>query len=326
MKIIGLEEHWWTAELSDALRRVTGDARDDAVAQLVNPARDQRMRDAGEGRLADMRECGVDLQVLSVGPPATQSLPAADAVPMARDLNDRLAAAVTAHPNRFAAFATLPTPDPDAAAAELERAVTQLGCVGTMINGRTGDRMLDDPAYDDIFAVAARLDVPVYIHPQIPARAVRTALYSGLDPTVEVALATGGWGWHMEAGLAALRLILRGTLDRHPDLKLILGHWGEMLTYWVERVNRISPLTGLDREIAEYVRDNLYVTPSGIFHERLLRRSVVIVGAEHILFSTDYPFGFAPEKGARHFLENAPLSQEEIELIAHGNAERLLRL
>jgi uncharacterized protein len=264
--------------------------------------------------------------VLSVSTPATQGLAPADAVPMARDLNDLAAATVARRPEHFAAFATLATPNPDAAASELERAVTHLGMVGAMVHRRTGDRMLDDPAFDDVFAVAARLRVPVYIHPQIPPRAVRRAYYSGFDPVTANGLATGARGWHMEAGLAALRLILRGIFDRHPDLAIVLGHWGEMLPFWLDRVTELSPFTTLDRPIADYVRHNVYVTPAGIFKHHLLRHAIEVVGVDHILFSTDYPFQYAPQGGAHRFLQTAPIDHAAKHAIAHANAERLLRL
>jgi uncharacterized protein len=217
-------------------------------------------------------------------------------------------------------------PDPAAAAGELEHAVCTLGMVGAMIHGRTGDRMLDDPAFDDVFAMAERLQVPIYIHPQIPPRAVRRAYYSGFDPVTANGLATGAWGWHMETGLAALRLILRGTFDRYPDLTIVLGHWGEMLPFWLDRVNEISPFTSLERSIAEYVRHNIYVTPAGIFKHHLLQHTIDIIGVDHILFSTDYPFQYTPDGGARRFLETAPIDDAAKHAIAFDNAQRLLRL
>ena len=328
MKIIALEEHWWTRELLDTLNAVIGDQHDDGLNlfSLASPDVEERMEDAAERRLADMRQMGVDMQVLSVGPPATQSLPAHDAITLARELNDQLSEAVRAHPRHFAGFATLPTADPEAAASELERAVTKLGLAGTLINGRTADRMLDAPEFDVIFQVASQLDVPIYIHPQIPPHPVRAAYYTGFDKTVDLVLATGGWGWHMEAGLTTLRIMLRGTLDRYPDLKLLLGHWGEMLPFWIERANRLSAVAQLERQIVDYLRDNVDVTPAGIFDQRLLQRSIDIVGVEHVMFSTDYPLHFEPGLASRRFIEDALLSSSDKHLIAHGNAERLLRI
>ncbi|MTD52644.1 amidohydrolase family protein [Amycolatopsis pithecellobii] len=328
MKIISLEEHWWSKELYATLQANPADQPIElfSLARYAGLNIEERLEDLGELRLAAMDAMGVDMQVLSVGPPATQSLPARKAKPLARDLNDQAFAAVQAHPDRFTAFATLPTADPDAAAAELERSVTQLGFAGALINGRTGDRMLDAPEFDVIFATAARLDVPIYLHPQIPPQAVRDAYYSGFDPSIDLVLAAGAWGWHMDAGIAELRIILRGTFDRYPDLKLILGHWGEMLPYWIERVDTMSPMTHLQRRISEYLRENLYVTPSGMFHQNLLQRSLDLLGPDHILFSVDYPFQNPIGLGARQFLEEAEISSQDKHLVAHQNAERILRL
>jgi predicted TIM-barrel fold metal-dependent hydrolase len=141
-----------------------------------------------------MDAAGIDVSVLSVVTPATQSLPAAAAVPLAQDANDEATDAVRAHPDRFRAFATLPASDPQAAASELERCATRLGHVGALVHGRTGPRPLDDPAYDDLFATAARLHQPVFIHPQIPSNKLRDAAYRGLDPLVDLSLPTVGWG------------------------------------------------------------------------------------------------------------------------------------
>jgi uncharacterized protein len=226
MKIIAIEEHWNSVAIRDALDRLPAGSRDESVAFNTMGDNQARLEDIGQGRIEAMDAAGIDVSILSVVTPATQALPAADAVALARDANDEATDAVRAHPARFRAFATLPTSDPQAAAAELERCATQLGHVGAMVHGRTGTRLLDDPAYDDLFTSAARLHQPIFIHPQIPSTQLRDAAYRGLDPPVDLGLATFGWGWHMDTGLSALRLILRGTFDRHPDLQLVLGHWG----------------------------------------------------------------------------------------------------
>ena len=244
MKIIAIEEHWNSVGIRDALDRLPGGARDESVAFNAMGDNQARLEDIGQGRIEAMDAAGIDVSILSVVTPATQALPAADAVALARDANDEAASAVRAHPDRFRAFATLPTSDPQAAAAELERCATQLGHVGAMVFGRTGARPLDDPAYDDLFATAARLRQPIFIHPQIPSDELRDAAYRGIDPLVDLGLATFGWGWHLDAGLAALRLILRGTFDRHPDLQLVLGHWGEMLLFWMDRADSLSGVAG----------------------------------------------------------------------------------
>jgi uncharacterized protein len=274
-----------------------------------------------------MDAAGIDVSILSVVTPATQALPAREAVPLARDANDEAADAVAAHPDRLRAFSTLPTSDPQAAAAaELDRCATRLGHVGAMLLGRTGSRPLDDPAYDDLFASAARWRQPIFIHPQIPSNELRDPAYRGLDPLVDLGLATFGWGWHLEAGLSALRLILRGTFDRHPDLQLVLGHWGEVLLFWMDRVDSLSGIARhLERRVSDYIKSNIYITSSGMLQQRLLRHTLDFTGADRVLFSTDYPFHL-PDAGAIEEFFDALPSPAERTMIAWGNAETLFRL
>ena len=326
MKIIAIEEHWNSVSIRDALDRLPAWARDESVAFNQMGDNQARLEDLGPGRIAAMDAAGIDLSILSVVTPATQPLPGADAVALARDANDEAAGAVAAHPDRLRAFATLPTSAPQAAAAELERCATSLGHVGAMVFGRTGDRPLDDPAYDDLFATAARLRQPIFIHPQIPSDELRDAAYRGLDPLVDLGLATFGWGWHLEAGLSALRLILRGTFDRHPDLQLVLGHWGEMLLFWMDRADSLSGVAKhLERRVSDYITTNIHITSSGMLQERLLRHTLDFTAADRVLFSTDYPFHRPDAAAIGRFLDTIPDIGERAK-IASGNAEALFRL
>lgn len=325
--LVALEEHFWTPAIRDALAALPGDLRDDSIDVMGDDELLQRrLLDLGEQRLADMDDAGVDVQVLSVTTPATQVLPAAQAVDLAREANEAMAAACRRAPGRFSAFATLPTPDPEAAAAELTRAVTDDGFVGAMVHSRTGDRLLDHPDLEVVLATAAGLGVPVYLHPETAPRAVRRAYYDGFEPGLSLGLATGGWGWHMEAGITALRIILRGTFDRHPDLKLVLGHWGEMLLFWIDRVQVLGVFAPhLQRPVLDYVRDHVYVTPGGMFEQRLLRQVLDVVGIDHVLFAGDYPYRHpaAAGGGARRFVEEAALSAADRRQLASGNARAL---
>jgi predicted TIM-barrel fold metal-dependent hydrolase len=326
MKVIAIEEHWNSAGIRDALDRLPGGARDESVAFNAMSGNQARLEDTGQGRLQAMDAAGIDVSVLSVVTPATQALPAADAVALARDANDEAADAVRAHPARFRALATLPTSDPQAAAAELERCATRLGHVGAMVHGRTGPRPLDDPAYDDLLATAARLRQPVFIHPQIPSNELRDAAYRGLDPLIDLGLATFGWGWHMDTGLSALRLILRGTFDRHPDLQLVLGHWGEMLLFWTDRADSLSGVAKhLQRRVADYIKTNIHITSSGMLHERLLRHTLDFTSAGQVLFSTDYPFHQPGAAAVGQFFDAIPDPADRSK-IASGNAEALFHL
>jgi uncharacterized protein len=324
---IGLEEHAWTPDLRDALTALEGDARDDSVTMLNNGEIARRLLDVTSERIQHMDDAGIDVQVLSVTTPGTQSLPPAEAVRLARDANDMLAATVSAQPGRFAAFATLPTPDPAAAAKELERTVRGLGFAGAMLFPRTGDVYLDHDRFRPVFEAAAGLGMPLYIHPEIAPHPIRDVYFSGYSDDINLILATGGWGWHADAGIAALRLILAGTFDRHPDLQLILGHWGEMLVFFLERADILSNWTPhLQRRVAEYITGNLNVTPSGIFSHRMLAHALAAIGADRIMFSSDYPFQYSPNGGARAFLDTAPISPEDKAKIGYQNAERILGL
>jgi predicted TIM-barrel fold metal-dependent hydrolase len=161
---------------------------------------------------------------------------------------------------------------PEHVADELARA-KGLGHVGTMVYGRSDDRFLDDPAYDGFFAAAAELGQPVFIHPQIPSDAARDASYRGFGDLTDLVLATFGWGWHLDAALAALRLIIRGTFDRHPELQIVLGHWGEMLLFWLDRADSLSRVAGLQRSVSEYIRTNFHITASGMLNPALLHHA-----------------------------------------------------
>jgi predicted TIM-barrel fold metal-dependent hydrolase len=325
VKIIAIEEHWNSVGIRDALDRLRGAARDESVAFNAMGDNQARLEDIGPGRIEAMDAAGIDVAVLSVVTPATQALPAADAIRLAREANDEAADAVRAHPDRLRALTTLPTSDPQAAAAELERCATHLGHVGAMVFGRTGTRTLDDPAYDDLLATAARLRQPIFIHPQIPSNELRDAAYRGLDPLVDLGLATFGWGWHMDAGLSALRLILRGTFDRHPDLQLVLGHWGEMLLFLMDRADSLSGIAHLERKVSDYVTANIHITSSGMLQERLLRHTLDFTGADRVLFSTDYPFHQPDAPAVERFLDAVPDPADRCK-IASGNAEALFRL
>jgi hypothetical protein len=320
MRVISIEDHFWTpaiAEAIGALRNPDTDAGGPLAANLL---------DLGERRLAAMDAAGIDLQVISHTTPGVQHLDAETAVPLAREANDALARAIAEHPDRFAGFATLPTSVPEAAADELERGVTELGFKGAMINGHTNGRFLDDRAFDVLLARAARLGVPLYLHPAEPVPAVRDAYYQGFDPAVSWFLSAAAFGWHAETGVHVLRMVLGGVFDRHPELSLVIGHMGEMLPFMLQRVDDNLPpkVTGLDRLPSEYVLSNVHITSSGLFSIPPLQCALMVFGIERVLFSVDWPY--ATNEDGRRLLDTAPLSPGDMELFAHGNAERVLGL
>ena len=280
-------------------------------------------RDDGDGRIADMDRHGIDMQVLSWNT-TPQFAPAGEAIELARAANNRLAATVRAHPTRFAGFATLPWQHPQAAADELERAVNELGLVGTLLVGRPGDTFLDDPIHAPVLGRLNQLKAPIYVHPGLPLPEVRLSYYAGFGNEVSARLSVFGWGWHNEAGIHVIRMMLAGLFDRFPDLQAISGHWGEMVPFYLQRMDDMIPraATGLSRSITDTYRAHVSVTPSGMLNLPHFEFIHKVVGAERIIYSVDYPF--LTQTGARAFLEGLPIPQDEREGIGHGNAEALL--
>ena len=195
-----------------------------------------------------------------------------------------------------------------------------------MIGGRTNDRFLDDPQFQPVLEAAAALDVPLYLHPAMPSMAVQNAYYTGFAPDVSAAFATFGWGWHLETGIHALRMILAGVFDRYPRLQLILGHWGEMIPFFLARTDEALSTSAkhLRRRVSEYFVEQVYVTPSGMFTLPPFLLTLQIMGANRIMYSVDDPYVTTDQATA--FLENAPICPTDKEKIAHGNAEQALKL
>jgi 2,3-dihydroxybenzoate decarboxylase len=321
MRIIALEEHFILpreeATLPPGAHR--GNDREkmlgfDVVAELL---------DLGASRIAAMDAAGIDLQVISHNQPGCQALDAAAAVPVAREVNDYLHEAVKRHPTRFAGFAALPTADPAAAVKELDRAVTKLGFKGAMINGHTRGSFLDDKKYWPIFECAQALGVPVYLHPSVPHPDAMKAYFAGYP---EIALAA--WGFGIDTGAHFLRLVFAGVFDAFPKLTVILGHLGEGLPFMLHRIDDQTRLAagrrGLKRTPAQYLTENLAVTLSGNFSGPAFLCTVQALGIDNVLFSVDWPY--ESNTGAVDFLKRQPLSAADREKVAHGNAERLLRL
>jgi predicted TIM-barrel fold metal-dependent hydrolase len=318
VKLIALEEHFSTPPLVDAwsarsLRFGTG------------PIGEQ-LADLSARRLGDMDDAGVDVQVLSLTAPGLEPLPPAESVALARDANDRVAEAVAAHPDRFEGFINIPTPDPGGAAAELRRGVSDLGFRAGIMNGRVGEHNVDHPRFDDLWATAAELRTPIYIHPAEPSQAVKDAYYSGLgNGEADYVFAQGALGWHYETGIQLLRLIYGRVFDRYPDLQVIVGHWGEVVLFYLERTRLLDRFMrpALDRALSDYLRENVSYTPAGIYSPRYLAWAVDLVGADRIMFSADYPYIPASGGAPRKFLEESVLSDGDRHKIAHGNWERV---
>ncbi|GLE51019.1 amidohydrolase family protein [Mycobacterium montefiorense] len=316
MRTIALEEHYATA----GFLRGPGSWLA-SRAGVIEP-----IADLGDGRIAAMDEAGVDLAVLSLAAPGVEQLDGPKAAPLARECNDELAAAVGRYPGRLAGFATMPISAPDAAADELERAMLKLGFLGAVINGHSQGRYLDDPYFEPVLDRAAALNAPIYLHPTIPPTAVIESSYAGFAPEVTFALATVGWGWHINTATHVLRLILGGVFDRYPELQVVIGHMGEATSFMLPRFDAtLKPeLTGLKHPVSTYLRQNLTYTFANFNDEAMYANLVAQVGIDRVAFSADYPFGSM--KAARAFLDNLPLTDDERARISHRNAEKLLGL
>ena len=323
MRRITLEEHFATSVFLEgpgrdlrARAQQLGDRAAKLLAQLT---------DVGDDRIAEMDGAGIDVQVLSLTSPGTEQLEGADAVSVALDANDFLAAAIKKHPSRFSGFATLPTACPDKAADELQRMVNGYGFKGAVINGHHRGRYLDDKFFYPLLERAESLNVPIYLHPTQPPKPVIEASYSGFSPIVNEMLAGPGWGWHIETAVHVIRLILGGVFDRYPKLQLVIGHLGEGLPFMLPRLDVMAmALTKLQRPISAYLRENVHYTISGFNFTATFLNLLLEVGVDRIMFSADYPYQSMPQ--ARAFLDQLPVSPSDREKIAHGNAERLLGL
>lgn len=286
----------------------------------------ERMMDIGELRLAAMDRDGIDMQLLSLMSPGVQVYDAKQGSDLAQSVNEQLAKAVQAHPDRFAGLATVAPQAPQAAARELERAVTQLGMKGLMINSHTKGEFLDEEKYWVILEKAQALDIPIYIHPRTPSPDMVKPFqkYFGLE--------AAAFGFNIDTSLHALRMILGGVFEEFPRLKIVLGHMGEGIPFWLPRIDHKmelfhsiqAPERKLHKKPSEYFLDNFYITTSGMNYENPLILAHKVVGPDRILFAVDYPAEEAAEP--IQMMDNAPISNADKQKIYHQNSEKLFRL
>jgi predicted TIM-barrel fold metal-dependent hydrolase len=311
--IIALEEHY----LDPEVKQHTGGPGSGAAVE-------ERLDDVGALRLREMDEAGIDLQVLSHSMPGLQMVDAATAVPLAQRANDRLAETVRAHPDRFAAFAALPTADPRAAADELERTVTKLGFKGAMINGLTGGTVFhDDRRFWPIYERAAALDVPIYIHPTLPHPAVIEIYYKDYAQQ-HPGLLRAAWGFTLETATQGVRFVLSGVFDAYPGLKMILGHLGEGIPFLLWRISYGLRASMSEKTFRDTFCEHFWITTSGFFSDPALLCCVMEMGIDRVLFSVDYPFAENPP--GTEWTKTLPLGPEDTEKLLNGNARRLLKL
>jgi 2,3-dihydroxybenzoate decarboxylase len=318
-RVVAIEEHYWDPALTAEYGRGSTGGVDVQ----------RRLDDLGTIRVQEMDAAGIDMQVLSLGAPSLQRFDPDRAAEAARAVNDRLHAAIKNHPGRFAAFAALPTPDPEAAADELERTVTKLGFKGAMIHGLTNGAFLDERRFWPIFERAQALDVPLYLHPAVPDTRVVEAYYRDYLQDFP-SLLTAGWGFTVETATQAIRMVLSGAFEAYPGLKIILGHMGEGLPFLLWRLDHAFSRPGNARSgtrpisFREEFSQHVWITTSGNFSTPALLCSMMELGVDRILFSVDYPFVQNPPGTA--WLQSLQISAEDRAKIASGNAKRLLKL
>ncbi|MBB6128697.1 amidohydrolase family protein [Mucilaginibacter lappiensis] len=326
MRIVTLEEHISFPEMAAQIPKdaLGGFGQSERMQQLI-----PKLADITGERLQSMDANGIMMQVLSVDSSGANLLSQKEGPAFARQYNDLIAQQIAGFEHRFTAFAHLPMTAPMAAADELERAVTEYRFRGAMIRGVTQDKFLDQPEFAPIFERAEKLDVPIYLHPGLPPKGIADIYYGGL-PThsgMAEALACYGWGWHSETALHVLRLLYSGIFDKYPKLKLIIGHMGEMLPMMMARSERaFKPGNGgaNQRTLTDTFHQQVHITTSGFFTQPPLKIALDTFGIDNIMFSIDYPFS-TNEMGIE-FLSAIELPDEQVTKIAHGNADKLLKL
>ncbi|MFY9827053.1 MAG: amidohydrolase family protein [Rhodoplanes sp.] len=314
-KKIALEEHFLAPGFDDYWKTSVTDVDPTVQSKLHG-----RLTDFGEQRLAAMDSAGITRAVLSISGPGVQiERDAPTAVRKAREANDFLASEIQKRPDRYSGFAHLPMQDVAAAADELERCVKDLKFCGAMINGHTNGQYLDDPKLNPFWERAVALDTLIYLHPTDPVAPL--PVLAGYE-----SLSRATWGWGVETGSHALRLIFGGVFDRFPKARRALGHRGETLPFLLWRFDSRAKLYGvkLGKNPSDYIRENIVVTTSGMFSAEPLHCTIDALGADRVMFSGDYPFESSDAAGK--FLDTVPLADEVRAAVARHNAERVLRL
>jgi len=256
-----------------------------------------RMTDLGELRLRDMDQTGIARQILSLTSPGVQVFDAPTAVALARSSNDFMVDAIRRHPDRFSGLAAIAPQDPSSAAKELERGVRSLGLKGAIVNSHTRGEYLDDSKFWPIFEAAEALDTPIYLHPNTPPRNM-------IGPMLEAGLDSAIYGFAVETGLHLLRIITAGVFDRFPRLRIVVGHLGEALPFWLYRLDymhaatvkagRYEAMKPLSRRPSEYLRSNVWVTTSGMAWAPAIMFCREVLGPDRVMYAMDYPYEYAP--------------------------------
>jgi len=321
LPFIGVEETFSTPELM-ALNSLNQD-HIDFLTEIG-------LADLGTARVDLMDQAGLNIAILSAHTPSVQNVPGQEGIDFAYSLNKGLVEGpMTSYPGRFRAFATLPLQSPGAAADELERAVREDGFLGVLTNGHIGNKFLDHPDFEPVLARAEALNVPVYLHPGYPAAEVFQIYYDTTRPEYkeeyqDYIFSGSGYGWHQEVLTQCIRMIIYGVFDRFPKLQVIVGHLGEGLPFYYERiVNDLGGSTerSLKKPLGQYFQDNFWFTTSAFFQDDLLHLLLQYISVDRLMFATDYPF--ADMKEGTDWFRAVDLPRADKEKIAFRNAEKL---
>jgi 2,3-dihydroxybenzoate decarboxylase len=305
-KRIATEEAWTTREVADAYARFIASNPTDEPGFMALGGRYYArgaasplladMLDIGAGRIAAMDRLGIDMQLLLLTAPGVQVFAADEASGLAADSNDQLAEAIARHPSRLAGLAAVAPQDPARAAKEIERAMGPLGLNGVVINSHTKGEFLDDTKFWVVLEAAEANDAPIYIHPRNPAPAM-------LQPYLERQLEAGILGFAADVALHTVALITSGAFDRFPRLKLVIGHAGEGIPYMLYRIDYMQRVVRegrgakkLERRPSDYMKENIYITSSGMAWEPAIEFAQETLGVDRVLYAMDYPYQADPDE------------------------------
>jgi predicted TIM-barrel fold metal-dependent hydrolase len=314
--VIALEEHYWH---TDVVKKSGGDSGSHRSNEIQ-----ERLYEIGSRRIATMDEAGIDVQILGHGMPSTQRMDVESAVRLARVSNDYVAEKCKPYPTRLMGFANLPTPDPKAAADELERTVTKLGFKGAMVHGPSNGVFLDDERFWPVWERAAALDVPIYMHPAtMDERVGEIYLKDYLKKHPQ--LVGAAWGFTIETATIGLRMVLSGVFDKYPKLQIILGHMGETLPFLIHReTETLRKITADGKTFRDIFCNHFYITTSGYYSTPALNFTITEMGIDRVLFSVDYPY--VDSKAGTDWMAAMQLNAADKGKILGHNAKRLLRI
>lgn len=287
----------------------------------------RKLLDLDDERIADMDVTGIARQIVSLTAPGVQVLDRETAVSVAANANDQLAEAIKRHPDRYSGLAAMAPQDPAAAAQEIERGINTLGMKGVILNSHTHGEYFDDQKFWEIFEACEQLDVPIYLHPTTPSKGmIGPLLESGLDGAI--------YGFAVETGMHLLRIILSGAFDRFPKLRIVVGHLGEALPFWLFRLDfmhaamvrakRYESVKPIRKKPSDYLKENVWITTSGMAWEPAIMFVRKVVGADHVMYAMDYPYQFVPSEV--DVTDKLPVDDDEKKAFYQTNAETVFSL